>query len=160
MITYEDGDLFDVVADAYVNPVNCVGAAGKGLALQFKEKFPTNFLAYKHACDKKEVVPGKIFVKKHSDIATPYFILNFPTKRHYKDKSLIEDIDAGMEELVKLVNLLELRSIAIPALGCGEGGLEWKEVWAVITKHVWQVSLMNINFILVLPKRDKNGTDG
>lgn len=151
MIAYETGSIFDEEADAIVCPVNCVGMMGAGLAKQFKERYPQNFLAYKHACAKGEVVPGRIFIHKVSDIYPPYYIFNFPTKRNFEDESLIEDIDVGMEDLVRAVNLLELRSIAIPQIGAGLGKLDyWEEVWPIISKHVWTNPLMKKEFILLV----------
>lgn len=127
MLEFKQGNIFKENADALVNAVNCVGVMGKGLALQFKQAFPENFLAYKKACTAKEVQPGKMFTFT-SDRLCPRYIINFPTKRHWKAKSRIEDIKAGLVALVTEVRQLQICSIAIPALGCGNGGLDWTEV--------------------------------
>ena len=128
MITYKSGDLFSEDAEALVNPVNCVGVMGRGVALQFKRAWPENFDAYAAACRRREVQPGRMFVFERSAPAGPRYIVNFPTKRHWRDKSIIEDIDAGLSALVVEVRRRGIRSIAIPALGAGLGGLDWADV--------------------------------
>lgn len=115
---------------ALVNPVNCVGVMGAGLALQFKRAWPDNFNAYAQACKAGQVRPGKVFVV---DLAahgqtSPRWIMNFPTKRHWRDASRLEDIDAGLRDLVHQVREIGVRSLAIPPLGCGLGGLDWTQV--------------------------------
>lgn len=128
MITVGRGNLLESKVDALVNTVNCVGHMGKGIALQFKQAFPANYNAYKKACDRGEVVPGRMFVFDNGGLLTPHFIINFPTKRHWRGKSRIEDIDSGLEDLVRHIERLGIRSIAIPPLGCGHGGLNWPVV--------------------------------
>lgn len=123
MLQFVNGNLLDAEAEALVNTVNCVGFMGKGIAAQFKNKFPENYRAYKRACDDKKVKPGSIFAFETGLINNPKFILNFPTKRHWRDKSRIEDIESGLEDLISLIKKLGIKSIAIPALGCGLGGL-------------------------------------
>jgi len=108
--------------------VNCVGHMGKGIALQFKQAFPENFAEYAKACKGGEVQPGRMFVHDTGSMISPRFIINFPTKRHWRGKSRMEDIDAGLEALVAEVRRLGITSIAVPPLGCGYGGLEWTEV--------------------------------
>ena len=97
MISYTSGDILKADAEALVNTVNCVGVMGRGIALQFKNAFPENFGAYARACQKKEVLPGKMFVYRTGTLTTPYFIINFPTKRHWRGKSRLEDIDSGLQ---------------------------------------------------------------
>lgn len=128
------GNIFAAGTEGVVNPVNCVGTMGKGLALHFKRAYPENFKAYKAACDEKEVVPGKMFVFERDIFFTPECIINFPTKRHWRDDSRIEDIESGLEDLIKVVRSQSLRSIAIPPLGCGLGGLHWADVRPLIVK--------------------------
>jgi O-acetyl-ADP-ribose deacetylase (regulator of RNase III) len=130
MIKLTKGDLFNSGAEALVNAVNTVGVMGGGIALAFKTKFPKNFTAYSDACKRKEVVTGKMFVTKKDSV----FIINFPTKDHWRDPSKIEWINSGLEDLVKVVTDNKIKSIAIPALGCGLGGLDWDEVKPKITK--------------------------
>lgn len=128
MINYTTGDILRADAEAIVNTVNCVGIMGRGIALQFKNAFPDNFKAYKIACDQEEVQPGKMFVFETGTFTNPKFIINFPTKRHWRGKSRMEDIDSGLEALVGEIRERGIRSIAIPPLGSGLGGLNWPEV--------------------------------
>lgn len=130
MIEYRaDGDILAEDAEALVNPVNCVGVMGGGLALQFKKAFPGNFDGYAEACRHGEVRPGRMFVSEIGRPgAVPRYIVNFPTKRHWREGSRMEDIEAGLEDLQRVVREREIRSIAVPPLGCGLGGLDWREV--------------------------------
>jgi O-acetyl-ADP-ribose deacetylase (regulator of RNase III) len=118
------GDLLAADVEALVNPVNCVGVMGKGLALVFKKRFPDAFRAYAKACAAHEVVPGRMFVVSTKGRT----ILHFPTKRHFRDASRMEDIEAGLVSLAAEISAREIRSIAIPAIGCGLGGLSWDDV--------------------------------
>ena len=132
-ITITQGDLLrqdDV--DAIVNTVNCVGVMGKGIALQFRNKWPENYSAYEAACKAKQVRPGTMFVFDSGGLINPNYIINFPTKDHWRGKSRIEFISDGLADLVAQVKRLGIRSIAIPPLGCGNGGLEWNEVRSLI----------------------------
>ena len=129
MIAYKKGDIFAEDVDALVNSVNCVGVMGRGIALQFKKKFPANFRAYKKACERGEVAPGRMFVfDAGARLASPRFIINFPTKRHWRAKSRIDDIEAGLESLAAEIRARGIRSIAIPALGSDLGKLSWDDV--------------------------------
>ena len=132
MIEVRQGDLFDDPAEALVNTVNCEGVMGRGIALQFKRRFPKNYEAYAKACKRGEVVPGRVFVFETGALMGPQFILNFPTKRHWRMASRMEDIEAGLRDLVRIVRELGIVSVAIPPLGCGLGGLSWPEVRAQI----------------------------
>ncbi|MBX3456324.1 macro domain-containing protein [Ferrovibrio sp.] len=127
MIKFRTGDILEADVDAVVNTVNCVGVMGRGIALQFKNTFPENFRAYAAACARNEVQPGKMFVYE-TGVLSPRYVINFPTKRHWKGKSRIEDIEVGLADLSKVVNERKIRSIAIPPLGSGLGGLNWSEV--------------------------------
>lgn len=128
MIVYKTGDIFKEEVDAIVNTVNCVGVMGRGLALQFKKRFPGNFESYKDACEKNKVVPGEMFVYEIEPFPAPKYIINFPTKRHWRDASRIEDIESGLQDLKIVIAALNIKSIAIPPLGCGLGGLDWNKV--------------------------------
>ena len=129
MISYKTGDIFEEDADALVNSVNCVGVMGRGIALQFKKKFPANFRAYKKACERKEVEPGRMFVFDMGPrLSRPHYIINFPTKRHWRGKSRIEDIEAGLYSLIEEIRNRNIRSIAMPALGSDLGKLNWDDV--------------------------------
>lgn len=122
------GDILRADAEAIVNTVNCVGIMGRGIALQFKKAFPTNFRAYALACEEGEVQPGRMFVYDTGAFTNPRYIINFPTKRHWKGKSRIEDIETGLIALAQEVRERRIKSIAIPPLGSGLGGLDWDEV--------------------------------
>lgn len=128
MIELTHGDILKADAEALVNTVNCVGVMGRGIALQFKKAFPDCFKAYKALCDRKELHPGMMHVCALGRLANPRLVINFPTKRHWKGKSKLEDIEAGLEALVQVVRDRGIRSIAVPPLGCGLGGLDWSQV--------------------------------
>jgi O-acetyl-ADP-ribose deacetylase (regulator of RNase III) len=123
-----EGDLLEQRVDAIVNAVNTVGVMGKGIALQFRRKWPANYKAYEAACKRKEVIPCKMFVFDNGELVEPKYIINFPTKRHWRQPSRISDIECGLVDLVFQVKSLKIKSIAIPALGCGNGGLNWSDV--------------------------------
>lgn len=131
-IEYVSGDILKSKTEAIVNPVNCVGIMGKGVAKQFKDMFPDNFKAYEAACRHKAVQPGRMFVFETGNLVPPRFIVNFPTKRHWRDKSQIKDIESGLITLVKEILDRKISSVAIPALGCGLGELDWNDVRPLI----------------------------
>jgi O-acetyl-ADP-ribose deacetylase (regulator of RNase III) len=126
-IELRSGDILKADAEAIVNTVNCVGIMGRGIALQFKKAYPANFRAYEAACKAGDVQPGRMFVHETGKF-TPRFIINFPTKRHWKGKSRMEDIDSGLAALALEIEERGIRSIAIPPLGAGLGGLDWNAV--------------------------------
>ena len=128
MIELRQGDILRADVEALVNTVNCVGVMGRGIALQFKKAFPGNFKAYKAVCDRHELQTGKVLVHDLSSLVNPRYIINFPTKRHWKGRSRMEDIESGLVALVHKVRRLGVRSLAVPPLGCGLGGLNWHEV--------------------------------
>lgn len=128
MIKYMTGDLLEDDAQVLVNTVNCVGVMGRGIALQFKKKFPENFKAYEQACKANLVVPGRMFVFAITDMFEPRYIVNFPTKRHWRENSRIEDIESGLDDLVRFVTNNKIKSIAIPPIGSGLGRLNWSVV--------------------------------
>ena len=128
MLQLKRGDILRAEAEALVNTVNCVGVMGRGIALQFRKAFPGNFKAYAEACERGDVTPGKMFVHDLRRVLNPRYIINFPTKRHWRGKSRLEDIESGLEALVAEVSRRGIRSIAIPPLGCGLGGLKWEDV--------------------------------
>lgn len=128
MIRFTKGDILHAEAEALVNTVNCVGVMGRGIALQFKHAYPSNFKAYAAACDRGEVQPGRMFVTETGLLAGPRYIINFPTKRHWRGKSRLEDIEAGLSALTQEIHQRGIRSVAIPPLGSGLGGLDWTEV--------------------------------
>lgn len=125
--------------DAIVNTVNCVGIMGKGIALQFKNKWPANYKAYEAACNQKQVKVGHMFVYDSGGLLKPNYIFNFPTKDHWKGKSKIEYIYSGLDDLISRIKQLNIKSIAIPPLGCGNGGLEWATVKPLIEQAFEQL---------------------
>lgn len=118
--------------DAIVNTVNCVGVMGKGIALQFRNKWPANNRAYEQACKAEQVKLGTMFVFDCGGLVKPNFIINFPTKGHWRAKSEIRAIQDGLKDLITQVQRLQIKSIAIPPLGCGNGGLDWDDVRPLI----------------------------
>ena len=128
MIDLTRGDILQADAEALVNTVNCVGVMGRGIALQFRKAFPENFRVYEAACEHEEVRPGQMLVFETRRLTGPRYIINFPTKRHWKGKSRMEDIEAGLPALIEEIRKRDIRSIAVPPLGCGLGGLNWNEV--------------------------------
>ena len=128
------GDILRADVEALVNPVNLVGVMGKGLALQFKKAYPDNFVIYKEACDIEFFQPGMVLVSSTGGLQYPRFIINFPTKRHWREQSRLDDIEASLQHLHRAVRDLKIKSIAIPALGCGLGGLDWDEVRPLIER--------------------------
>jgi O-acetyl-ADP-ribose deacetylase (regulator of RNase III) len=132
MVEFVSGDLLQADVEALVNTVNTVGAMGKGIALQFKQAYPANFEAYRKAVARHEVQPGRMFVFETGLMMNPRVIINFPTKRHWRGGSRIEDIESGLEDLARVIEGRGIRSIAIPPLGCGNGGLDWAEVRPLI----------------------------
>ena len=134
MPEYKTGNILAEDVEALVNTVNCVGVMGRGIALQFKNTFPDNFKAYKNACKRGEVRPGRMFVTETGRLPgfKPHYIINFPTKRHWRNMSRIKDIESGLVDLQHVIQKRNIRSIAIPPLGSGLGGLDWHKVRSLI----------------------------
>ena len=132
MIRFKTGDILAEDVEALVNTVNCVGVMGRGIALQFKKRFPENFRAYTRACDRGEVQPGRMFVFPTRRLTNPRYVINFPTKRHWRGNSRLEDIEAGLSDLTRCIRESGVRSVAVPPLGSGLGGLDWIAVRALI----------------------------
>lgn len=149
MIRNTTGNLLQADAEALVNTVNCDGFMGKGIALQFKQAWPDNFDAYAKACRAKEVRPGQMFIWETGRIVNPRYIINFPTKRHWRGKALIEDIRSGLRALVSDVRRLGIHSIAVPPLGCGNGGLDWRDVRPLIESAF--ADLLDVNVQMFSP---------
>jgi len=132
MLRFTQGNLLDAKADALVNTVNTMGIMGKGIALMFKEAFPENFELYEAACRRGEVRLGKMFVTERSDLLGPKWIVNFPTKANWRFPSKLAWIAEGLADLKQLVKERKIQSIALPPLGSGNGGLDWKDVRELI----------------------------
>lgn len=143
------GNLLTAKADALVNTVNTVGVMGRGIAHQFKQAFPDNFKAYARACNVGEVKPGRMFVFETGEFR-PRFIINFPTKRHWKGKAKLDDIRAGLVALVEEIAARRIKSIAVPPLGCGNGGLDWRVVRPIIVAAL--ADLANVDVMLYGPE--------
>lgn len=131
-VTVCQGDILDGDADAIVNPVNCVGVMGRGLALQFKNAFPENFRAYKRACDLRQLEPGGLYIFDRGSLEPPHYIVNFATKGHWRGKSRLGDIETGLAALREEVVRYKMSSVAVPPLGWGLGGLDWSDVEPLI----------------------------
>jgi O-acetyl-ADP-ribose deacetylase (regulator of RNase III) len=121
--------------EALVNAVNCAGVMGKGLALQFKQRFPEYFAAYAEACAAGEVRLGRVHVVK-----LDRWFISFPTKKHFRSRSHLQDIRTGLDDLARVIGELGIRSVAVPALGCGLGGLDWREVEPLIEEKLASLS--------------------
>ena len=136
MITYRIGDMLAADTQALVNTVNTVGVMGKGIALQFAERYKENLRIYKAECKSGALVPGKMLVVRDHDLHGERIIVNFPTKKDYKHKSKYEYIETGLTALVEAIKEYNIQSIAVPPLGCGNGGLDWAEVKPMIERHL------------------------
>jgi O-acetyl-ADP-ribose deacetylase (regulator of RNase III) len=134
MLELAKGNLLEADAEALVNTVNTEGVMGKGIALQFAKKFPKMYQAYREACKAGEVEPGRMFVYEQTDMLNPRYIINFPTKRHWRSPSRMEDILDGVAALRREIKRLGIRSVAVPPLGCGNGGLDWRNVRPAIER--------------------------
>jgi O-acetyl-ADP-ribose deacetylase (regulator of RNase III) len=131
MIEFTKGDILESGCEALVNAVNCRGKMGRGLALAFKKRFPAMFLAYKRACDAGRVAVGSVHVWQDPGGG---WVINFPTKDHWRQPSKQEWVASGLEDLARVIRDNGIRSVALPALGCGLGGLLWYQVRAAIKK--------------------------
>lgn len=149
MIKYTTGNLLESDAEAVVNTVNTVGVMGKGIALLFKETFPDNFKAYAIACKLGEVQVGRMFVTHRNNMYGPKWIINFPTKKHWRQPSKLEWIQSGLTDLKEVIRRNDIRSLALPPLGAGNGGLEWLAVRSIIEESL--ADLPNVDIIVYEP---------
>ena len=150
MITYTSGNIFDADVEALVNPVNCVGVMGAGLAKQFKERFPENYQQYRWDCTNNRVSVGKMHVFEVKPLSTNKhrYIINFPTKIVPQERSQFSYIRDGINDLVNVLYRYEIQSVAIPKLGCGLGGLEWKTVRPVIDDMLHNNLIKHVNILI------------
>ena len=154
MIEIAKGNLFEASVEALVNTVNTKGIMGKGIALQFKQAYPAMFRDYEKACKAGEVRLGKMNVFDLGGLTGGQrWIINFPTKGHWRERSRLTDIDAGLEDLIATVRRLSIRSIAVPPLGCGNGGLDWSEVRPRIEAAF--TNLPDVIVVLFAPRETK-----
>ncbi len=138
MIIERTGDLLRDDAQALVNPVNTAGVMGKGLALQFKRAFPANFTAYAEACADGRLRPGKVLAVP---IDAGRWVINVPTKRHWRSPSRLDDIETGLSDLARTLTESGISSVAVPPLGCGHGGLAWSTVHPLIIERLGPLDL-------------------
>ncbi|HYI96995.1 MAG TPA: macro domain-containing protein [Bryobacteraceae bacterium] len=145
------GNLLEADAEALVNTVNTEGVMGKGIALQFKKKYPDMYEEYRRACEAGEVQPGRmhVFERTDTDMLNPRFIINFPTKRHWRSPARMEDLESGLRALVSEIKKRNIRSVAIPPLGCGNGGLDWAIVGPTIQRALSE--LKDVSVLLYPP---------
>jgi len=139
MIITAEGNLLQASADALINTVNTEGVMGKGIALQFREAFDLNYRLYRQACKEQRVRVGEMFVTETHELVGPRFIINFPTKRHWKEKSRLEYITEGLEDLKRIIAEYGIKSVAMPPLGCGNGGLNWSQVRPLIEQSLAEI---------------------
>ena len=153
MIEYKTGDILAEDAEALVNTVNCVGVMGRGIALQFKRAFPDNFKIYASRCKRNEIQPGRVFVYETRQLTGPRYIINFPTKRHWRAKSRMQDIESGLASLAEEIRSHAISSVAIPPLGSGLGGLKWPDV----RKHIQTVlqELDDVRVVVFEPDEER-----
>jgi O-acetyl-ADP-ribose deacetylase (regulator of RNase III) len=150
MITYIKGDILDSAAPALVNTVNTVGVMGKGIALQFKKAFPNNFRAYCQACKTGDIATGKLFLSKDNNLTTgEKLIINFPTKTDWRKPAEYSYIEAGLKDLIRIICENDIKMIALPPLGAGNGGLEWERVKKIIDKML--SSLVDVEIFVYEP---------
>ena len=146
-IQFKKGDMFSEPVEALVNTVNCVGVMGKGVALEFKNRWPANFKAYKKLCDAKKLSPGQMFVFDTQGLFAsdgPKYLVNFPTKAHWRAKSKISYVEDGLDALAEAIRAHGIKSIAIPPLGCGNGGLDWAQVRPLIMSKLAGLEAVDI----------------
>lgn len=146
MLTFCQGNLLEAEVEAVVNTVNTVGVMGRGIALMFKERFPDNYKAYAAACKVGEVRIGKMFVTATGELSGPRWIINFPTKQHWRQPSRVEWVEDGLRDLVRVVQEKGIRSLALPPLGCGNGGLDWRQVRPIIETALAELEVAVVAF--------------
>jgi O-acetyl-ADP-ribose deacetylase (regulator of RNase III) len=149
MIRYTQGNLLEASADALVNTVNEVGVMGKGIALQFREAFQENNRIYEQACRNRQLQVGRVLITRHDSLLGPRWIINFPTKKHWRFPSRMEWIRAGLDDLARVIREYEIKSIALPPLGCGNGGLQWPHVRSEIEARLG--SLEDVDILVFAP---------
>lgn len=156
-ITFKNGNLFNEDADAIVNTVNCVGVMGKGVALEFKKRWPKNYVAYREQCEANALEPGKLYIHDNRDLLDstgPNYLINFPTKKHWRSKSKIEYIEKGLETLCHTLPQYNIKRVAMPPLGCGNGGLSWPLVKQLIEEKLSGVP--DIEFVIMEDRSKPN----
>ena len=153
MLRFTRGDIFRQRVEALVNPVNCLGVMGRGLALQFKVAYPECFPPYRQACRDGALRPGNVLITP-TGYAMPKCIVHFPTKRDWRDNSLRHDIDEGLRDLAIAIQHRRMTSIAVPPLGCGLGGLSWTSIRPLVERHLGGLSC-DITVLEPVPSRQR-----
>jgi len=154
-VIFKFGDMFSEPVDALVNTVNCVGVMGKGVALEFKQRWPDNFKMYKAACEAKTLTPGRILTYENRFLFGadgPRFLINFPTKSHWRSPSKLSYIEDGLDALVDEIRRFDIKSIALPPLGCGNGGLDWADVKPMIAEKL--STLDGVKVVVFAPREN------
>lgn len=154
MVRFVDGSLLDARVDALVNAVNTVGVMGKGLALQFKRAYPANTRAYEAACERGDVTIGTMLVFATGTGAALRYIIDFPTKQHWRSPSQLDFVERGLDALVSVVRDHGVQSVAVPALGAGIGGLDWTDVRPLVER---KLSVLDDVDVLVFEPRGSEG---
>ena len=148
-IKYRRANIFHIEAEALVNPVNCQGVMGRGLAAQFKRQYPAMFRDYARACGQGQLTTGQVHTFPVPGTGYPRYIINLPTKDHWRDPSRLAYIETGLQALQLELTRLTIRTVAIPPLGCGLGGLDWKHVQPLI--HGAMEPLNDLTAIILVP---------
>ena len=151
-IVYRDADLFATSCEALVNPVNCVGVMGRGLALAFKRRYPAHFASYRRACRAGALRPGAVHVDDLGAGACPRFLIALPTKRHWRDPARLDDIERSVRAFAEALREHRVASVAIPKLGCGLGGLAWPDVHHAIAPVLAPVAATGCRIVLLAPR--------
>ncbi|MGL5866135.1 MAG: type II toxin-antitoxin system antitoxin DNA ADP-ribosyl glycohydrolase DarG [Dermatophilaceae bacterium] len=141
MIIERQGNLLEADVDVLVNTVNTVGIMGKGIALQFRRAYPQMFADYQRAAKRGEIRLGSMHVWETGQLDGPRFVVNFPTKGHWRSGSRLSDIERGLDDLVRVLGELDVASVAVPPLGCGHGGLAWGDVEPLIRSKLAALDL-------------------
>ncbi len=156
-VSLTNADLFTLEVDAIVNPVNCVGVSGAGLAKEFAQRYPENDRLYRQACAAGHLRPGRGLITE-SGQQQPRYIINFPTKRHWRDRSRLEDIRLGLRNLHRQLLIRGITSVALPALGAGLGGLDWEDVLALIETELGTQTAIEV--VVCAPQKRKGAGNG
>ena len=151
-IVYRDADLFAAGCEALVNPVNCVGVMGRGLALAFRRRYPAHFAAYRRACRTGALRPGTVHVDDLGAGACPRFLIALPTKRHWRDPARLDDVTHSVHALAAVLLERRVASVAVPKLGCGLGGLAWPDVHRAIVPVLALAAAAGCRIVLLAPR--------
>ncbi len=155
-VEYVPGDILEATTEAVLNPVNCIGLMGAGLAKQFRNKYPNMFKHYSDACRRGVLAPGRLLIYDRETFDPPFYIINFPTKNDWRQPSKLEYIESGLIALVRILKPMGVNSISVPKLGCGLGELDWEDVNSLIKKYLSDVDCQ----VMVYAEDTKLGKGG